>query len=100
MVSEHLRKVTLRTVSRSECQKCYDGNPRYKGILITPGHICASGNKKDTSVGDSGGALVNTKHNLQVGIVSFGDESSVCPGIYTNLAKKEIRDFVKAAIKT
>lgn len=51
----------------------------------------------DACYGDSGGPLVDDKRNL-IGIVSWGSSCALPgkPGVYTNLAAPEIRQFLKS----
>ena len=56
---------------------------------------------KDSCNGDSGGALVLKKSGKQVGIVSWGKgcAEKEHPGVYTNVADKEIHDFIDSELK-
>jgi len=56
---------------------------------------------KDSCSGDSGGALVIKKSGKQVGIVSWGIGCAEKdhPGVYTNVADKEINDFIESELK-
>ena len=56
---------------------------------------------KDACQGDSGGALLLKKSGKQVGIVSWGKgcAQKEYPGVYTNLADKEIHDFIQSELK-
>jgi len=56
---------------------------------------------KDACEGDSGGALVLKKSGKQVGIVSWGHGCAEkdFPGVYANVAEKEIYDFIDSELK-
>jgi len=88
-----LRSVEVQVISREACQKSYAG--RYN---ITSRMVCAGVPEggKDSCQGDSGSALVLKKSGKQVGIVSWGlgCAEKEHPGVYTNLADKEIQDFI------
>ena len=94
-----LRAVQVNALSAEECKKIYAG--RYE---ITPRMVCAAvpEGDKDACSGDNGGPLVIKKSGKQVGIVSFG--LGPCahkdyPGVYTNIADKEIHDFIDSELK-
>ncbi|XP_050672358.1 trypsin 5G1-like isoform X4 [Leptidea sinapis] len=65
---------------------------------VTPRNICALRPEKGHNAcnGDSGGALVNSATHEQLGIVSYGryDYCTTYPTVYTNIANKEIRQFI------
>jgi len=56
---------------------------------------------KDSCNGDSGGALVLKKSGKQVGIVSWGTgcAEKEHPGVYANVADKDIHDFIDRELK-
>jgi len=88
-----LRSVEVQVISREACQKSYAGS-----YIVTSRMVCAGVPEggKDACQGDSGGALVLKKSGKQVGIVSWGIGCALkdYPGVYTNLADKEIQDFI------
>ena len=61
--------------------------------------ICAGETGKDSCQGDSGGPVVagSGDNARQVGIVSWGlgCAQEGYPGVYTNVANKDIRDFIR-----
>jgi len=65
--------------------------------------VCAGvpGGGKDSCNGDSGGALVVKKSGKQVGIVSWGIGCAKpdFPGVYANVAEKEMHDFIESEVK-
>jgi len=80
-----------------ECQKRFG-----ERFNITARMLCAGGGEKDACSADSGGPLVLNKSGKQVGLMS-GANVRYCdpnyPGVYTNLANKEIRDFIDSELK-
>jgi len=56
---------------------------------------------KDSCNGDSGGALVLKKSGKQAGIVSWGRgcAEKEHPGVYTNVAVKEIHHFIDSELR-
>jgi len=85
-------------VDRETCKKNYADEKD-----VTPRMICAgvSEGGKDSCSGDSGGALVLKNSRKQVGIVSwgYGCAEKNYPGVNTNLADKEIHDFIDNELK-
>lgn len=61
--------------------------------------ICAGVTGKDSCQGDSGGPVVagSGDNRSQVGIVSWGLGCARrgYPGVYTNVANPDIRDFIR-----
>ena len=95
-----LRSVEVQVISREACKKSYDG---WFDIFITSRMVCAGvpeGGKGPCN-GDSGGALVLKKSGKQVGIVSWGHgcAEKEYPEVFTNLADKEIQDFIGEELK-
>jgi len=87
-------KLDLQIVDRASCDECFGGTGKISDLLLCAGKEDTV--KRDTSLGDSGGPLVDSSTGLQVGIVSFGTDvpTLLCPGVYTNLAHEEIRQFI------
>jgi len=56
---------------------------------------------KDSCQGDNGGPLVLKNSGRQVGIVSWGNGCAEkgYPGVYSNLAEKEMYDFIEKELK-
>lgn len=85
-----LQYVDVPIVDHDECNNDYDGK-------ITSRMICAAYPEggKDSCQGDSGGPFV--KDGTIYGIVSwgYGCARAGLPGIYTNIANSEIRQFIK-----
>jgi len=92
-----LRAVEVEIVDREACQKLYESKK------ITSRMVCAGvpGGGKDSCQRDSGGALVIKKSGKQVGIVSWGRgcAGTKYPGVYSNVADKEIYDFIEIELK-
>lgn len=93
---ELLRTTTVKVVNRWVCSVPYLLINR-----ITKEMICAAAMGKDTCQGDSGGPAVDDQ-GKQVGIVSFGNGCAnvLFPGVYTNLANDEIRNFIDQSLQT
>jgi len=91
-----LRAAQVEILDREECQKRFG-----ERFNITTRMLCAGGGEKDACVGDSGGPLVLNKSGKQVGIPTYS--VGICdknnPGVYTNLANKEIHDFIDSELK-
>jgi len=70
---------------------------------ITSRMVCAgvAEGGKDSCQGDSGGALYIKKSGKQIGIVSWGKGCAEkgYPGVYGNVADKEIHDFIESEMK-
>ena len=89
-----LRAVQVNIIGAEECKEIYAW--KYD---LTPRMVCAGvpEGEKDICSGDNGGALVLKKSGKQVGVVSYGlgpcqDKDN--PGVYANVADKEIHDFI------
>jgi len=93
-----LRAVQVNLLDREECIKLYAAENK-----ITPRMICAGVPEggKDACNKDSGGALVLKKSGKQVGLVSWGTGcgEKEHPGVYANLADKQIHDFIESQVK-
>ncbi|XP_055689392.1 trypsin-3-like [Lutzomyia longipalpis] len=87
--AEVLRFVNIPVISRESCNSSYNG-------LITDRMICASESGRDICSLDNGGPLIDTR-NFLVGIVSWGMGCGIplYPGVYTNIAHPEIRNFIE-----
>ncbi|XP_050672354.1 trypsin alpha-3-like [Leptidea sinapis] len=89
--SETLMAVKIPIVSNSECAKSY-------GNSLTSRMFCAGVPQggKDSCQGDSGGPVV-LQSGQQAGVVSFGIGCARqgTPGVYTNLADRQIRTWIK-----
>ncbi|KAK3921713.1 Trypsin-3 [Frankliniella fusca] len=92
-LSKRLLKADLTTWDRKNCSNLYEAKAKQK---ITERMICAGSPRQDACQGDSGGPLIASQ-SLLVGVVSFGLGCGVpgVPGVYTNLAHKDIRGFIK-----
>jgi len=92
-----LRAVELDMVDRETCIE------RYEPIKdVTPRMVCAGlGGGKNACKGDSGGALVVKKSGKQLGIVSWslGCAEPYYPGVFANVADKEIHDFIDSELE-
>jgi len=75
----------------------------YNESELTSRAVCAGVPEggKDSCVGDSGGPLVLTKSGKQIGIVSWGVDCADKdhPGVYANVADKEISSFIDSELK-
>eukprot|EP01083_Nonionella_stella_P059200 154920_1 len=74
-----LEAASVPYVTRANCRA------QYPEETITNGMICAGSPGYDSCQGDSGGPLLTIDSNEQIGIVSWGDECAVKPGVYTNI---------------
>ncbi|KAE8749008.1 hypothetical protein FOCC_FOCC004175 [Frankliniella occidentalis] len=85
-----LQSVYVPKVSDADCKKGYGA------AAITTRMVCYGPLEggKDSCQGDSGGPLV--VNGVQVGVVSFGGKCAAPgrPGVYSNLADYELRDFI------
>lgn len=88
--TDTLQFVSVPIIDRGTCAK------NYKDNVVNDRMICAgfAEGGKDSCNGDSGGPLV--QGSAVVGIVSWGLGCARPnqPGVYTNVANKEIRDFI------
>ncbi|KAJ1521906.1 hypothetical protein ONE63_002242 [Megalurothrips usitatus] len=93
-----LQAVDIPVIDRAACANTYKHIET--GYLIDNTMFCAgfaAGGKDSCQKGDSGGPIVNAQ-NVQVGVVSWGvgcAEAGI-PGVYTNLANKVIRSWIKS----
>lgn len=75
-----LQDVTVQSIDEEACRTAYPNvfNP---DLMMCAG---VPGGGKDSCQGDSGGPLVLTGTNIQVGVVSFGEECALpgFPGVY------------------
>lgn len=92
-----LREVQIETIDASECSSDYSS---YE-LTITDRMFCGMGIDKDSCQGDSGGPVYNDKTGQQMGIISWGMGCAQMgsPGVFTNLANKDIRAFVAQSQK-
>ncbi|XP_052123969.1 trypsin 5G1-like [Frankliniella occidentalis] len=91
-----LRKAKLRVVNHIVCRLLY------ATVSVISEHMMCAGSAsgRDACSGDSGGPLVHTDPmnvTTQYGVVSFGRGCGHMyhPGVFTNLADKSIRLYVK-----
>jgi len=95
---ELLRAVEVEIIGREACEKMYAGKD-----IVTLRMVCAgvAEGGKDSCQGDSGGALYIKKSGKQIGIVSWGEgcAQKEYPGVYSNIADKEIHDFIESEMK-
>jgi len=93
-----LRAVEVEIIGREACEKKYAGKD-----IVTPRMVCAgvAEGRKDACAGDGGSALYIKKSGKQIGIVSWGEgcAQKEYPGVYSNLAEKEIHDFIESEVK-
>ncbi|CAB3254606.1 unnamed protein product [Arctia plantaginis] len=78
-LSSVLQMVCVPIIPLSACKKIYSGL-----YLSDEVQICAGSYGKDSCQGDSGGPLVCK--GILTGIVSFGADCGLSPGIYTSIA--------------
>ncbi|XP_028161541.1 trypsin alpha-3-like isoform X2 [Ostrinia nubilalis] len=76
--ASRLQKVCVPLVTRYNCSFYY--HPKYLHDSV----FCAGTKGKDSCNGDSGGPIVC--HGVLVGLVSYGGECGVDPGVYTRLS--------------
>jgi len=90
-----LRAAQIEILDREECQKHFG-----ERFNVTTRMLCAGGGEKDACSGDNGGPLVPKKSGKQVGLSTYSldlcDKNN--PGMYTNLANKEIHDFIDSEL--
>lgn len=92
--TETLNQVDMSIISNGECEEY--------GYDLTNRMICADGMNNDpaadTCQGDSGGPLFayieSARAAVQAGIVSYGDDCAVYPGVYTRISDPSIRAFI------
>ncbi|KAL0266945.1 UNVERIFIED_CONTAM: hypothetical protein PYX00_009349 [Menopon gallinae] len=89
--AEQLQSVLVPVISRQKCQQMYAPHK----ITVTNRMVCAYALGKDSCQGDSGGPAVANGHVS--GIVSWGVGCARpnFPGVYTNVADPEVRQFIK-----
>ena len=92
-----LQAAQIEILDGEECQK------RFGEIFnITARMLCAGGGEKDACAGDGGAPLVLNKSGKQVGLKG-NSMAPICdpnyPAVYTNLANKEIHDFIDSELK-
>jgi len=93
--TETLNQVDMSIISNVECET-------QSGYDLTNRMICADGMNNDpaadTCQGDSGGPLFayieSARAAVQAGIVSYGDDCAVYPGVYTRISDPSIRAFI------
>jgi secreted trypsin-like serine protease len=93
--SDILLQVDMPIISNIECQTTNTND-------ITDSMICADGTHQnpvgDTCQGDSGGPLFAyieaARAGLQTGIVSFGEDCAMHPGVYARISDPIIRAFI------
>jgi len=95
-ISEVLLEVEVDYVDNTECNEAYES----KEYSITNNMLCAYRDGKDACQGDSGGPLIMADgKNVQVGIVSFGEECAKknFPGVYASVSShyEWIQSYVK-----
>ena len=88
--SANLQSLEITIIDRDECKRSYE-----KLEEITSRMICAGSPGFDSCKGDSGGPVVINK--TLVGVISWGKGCGRegYPGVYTNIANEEIRDFIR-----
>merc|ERR1711862_78324 len=89
--SNALRDVDVRYITPYKCQ-------RYYGDLVDDTSMfCAYAPGKDACQGDSGGPIFRRDINgnlIQIGIISWGYQCAVYPGVYTDLSDESISNFI------
>ncbi|XP_069780454.1 granzyme K-like isoform X2 [Narcine bancroftii] len=92
--SDTLQEVILEVMDRKLCEFSQCSKPT---LEVTKDMICAGDpkGKKDASRGDSGGPLICKKK--YTGIVSYGNNKIIKPGIYTFLSNKYLA-WIKKSI--
>lgn len=94
--SNDLYRVDLKVVSSKECANKWGGTEQE----YEQHEVCALGDQRDTCSGDSGGPLLLTKTNRQIGIVSYGatcdNNPRRLPGVYTKI--QDNLDFIQSVI--
>jgi len=93
-----LEQVNIDYLSRSECEN--GGENRYPKGHLSDDQICAYTLNRDACQGDSGGPLFKKGTHEQVGIVSTGAGCAEYPGIYTNIGKKDIYNWINNEMKS
>lgn len=80
-IPSKLQAVELGFITTDECKKDYNG-------VISSSMLCAASPGRDACYGDSGGPLMDSNFNVQVGIVSFGNScaKSGYPGVYSRIS--------------
>jgi len=92
-----LQAAQIEILDGEECQKRFG-----ERFNLTARFLCAGGGEKDACAGDWGGPLVLNKSGKQVGLI-VTSKVPTCdpnyPGVYINLANKEIHDFIDSELK-
>ena len=90
----------MNMVEREVCKKIH---AIMNNITVTSRMVCAKVPGEDTGscTGDGGRAMVIKRTGMQVGIASWGDTclGTRLPGVYVNVAYKEIHDFIDGQLK-
>ncbi|CAH1117944.1 unnamed protein product [Phaedon cochleariae] len=84
VVERKIRCVELPVITNAECKELYKENDA--DIMIFDSSVCTFSKKGlDTCSGDSGGPLLCG--GVQYGVVSWGDDCGLYPGVYTRVDK-------------
>eukprot|EP00963_Diacronema_lutheri_P008143 scaffold717_cov402-Pavlova_lutheri.AAC.5 len=87
-LSDLLLEVELQVTPQTTCEGVY--GPLREEMM------CAAGPNKDACQGDSGGPLLKAGTALQYGIVSFGVDCGIYPGVYTRTTAPNVHDWIVA----
>lgn len=87
-LSDLLLEVELQVTPQATCEGVY--GPLREEMM------CAAGPNKDACQGDSGGPLLKAGTALQYGIVSFGVDCGIYPGVYTRTTAPNVHDWIVA----
>lgn len=87
-LADRLLEVELQVTPQTTCEAVYG--------TLREEMMCAYAPNKDACQGDSGGPLLKAGTALQYGIVSFGVDCGVYPGVYTRTTAPNVHGWILA----
>ena len=89
-LAERLLEVELQVTPQTACEAVYG--------TLREEVMCADAPNKDACQGDSGGPLLKAGTTLQYGIVSFGVDCGIYPGVYTRTTAPNVHSWILAIL--